>query len=132
MHIHECSDEDEEEAEAMKKIAFTNIKLYEYDDAIDMLTDVKEIHPNLKPKTRRKINRLMAELNYQRTKYPAAKELMLRTLTSLGFRSGWNNDLLCRCGGEEESGTDEIDVRVITPRRPSKGTNMSGHKVSFS
>jgi len=132
LHIHECSkdDVDAKEAETMKKIAFTNIKLYEYDDAIEMLTDVQEIHPNLKSSTRRKLNHLMGALHYQATKYPAAKELLLRTLTGLGCRSGWNNDLLCKCGAEIDE--DEIDVRVITPKRPSKGTKMSGHKVSFS
>jgi len=130
--IHESSndDVDAKEAEAMKNIAFTNIKLYEYDDALEMLTDVQDIHPNLKASTRRKLDRLMAALHYQATKYPAPKELMLRTLTGLGFRSGWNNDLLCKCGGESDE--DEINVRVITPKRPSMGTKMSGHKVSFS
>ena len=132
LHIHEYSEKDDDaaEAEIMKKIAFTHIKLYEYDDALDLLYDVKEIHPHLKGSAKKRINRLISALHYQANKYPAAKELMVRTLTNLGFRTGWNNDLLCRCGGEEDA--DEIDVRVVMPKRPSKCTKMSGHKVSFS
>lgn len=134
MRIYKCSkdDEDRKEAEAMENIAFVNIKLYEYDDAQEIFTKVKGMHTNFKPSTRRKLNRLMADMHNQATKYPPTKELILRTLTGLRFRSGWNSDLLYRCGGEEESGTNKINVRVITPKRSSTGTKMSGHNVSFS
>jgi len=131
--IHENSDENEEleEAEVMKKIAYTHIRLYEYDDALELLQEVKDIHPNLRSSTRRKFNRLLAALHYQANKYLAPKEMMVRTLANLGFRSGWNNDVLCRCGGDDGD-TGDLDLRVVLPKRPLKGTKMSGHKVSFS
>jgi len=147
LYMHECSNEDAEEAETkrdqtkrdelyakealvMRNIAFTHIKLYEYDDALERIDDVQETHPNLRPTTKRKIKRLKSTLHYHNTKYPAAKELFLRTITGMGCRSGWNNDILCKCGGETDA--DEIDLRIVMPKRPSKGTKMSGHKVSFS
>ena len=117
----------------MYKIVYVRIRLFRFDEAIEMLEDMEYIQEKKLKKCNRKLLRTKELINscqYQVDKKTGVVEAIVRALANAGFRNPWNEDLLCRCGFEIDS--DELDMRSCMPKRPNMVTKLSGHRISYA
>lgn len=122
---------DLEVAEAMKKLVFCQMKLYQYEEAIKTLEEIQAIQEmNFDDDDVQliKTKGLIASARYELHKHPGIFEMVARNLTITGFRDPFNSDLLCRCA----AGVESSDFLPIKPNPPPVRTKMSGHKISYA
>ena len=117
----------------MYKIVYVRIRLFRFDEAIDMLEDIEYIQEQKLTDCSRKLLRTKELINscqYQLDKKTSMMEAVVRALANAGFRNPWDEDVLCRCGFDIDS--DELDIRSCMPKRPNMVTKLSGHRISYA
>jgi uncharacterized protein YeeX (DUF496 family) len=137
---HNVNDYHRKLSDVLKKKAYCEIKLFDYDNAIDTLRKLRttvqlnsghdQLGGNDDQQDLKDIKHLIADIKTHVTKVPSLSEYLSKTMTAKGYRNLWNNDLLCKCGYDVEE-EDEIKLKVITPKAPVLRPNLYGHKVLF-
>eukprot|EP00557_Chaetoceros_sp_GSL56_P003376 CAMPEP_0176502158 /NCGR_PEP_ID=MMETSP0200_2-20121128/14594_1 /TAXON_ID=947934 /ORGANISM="Chaetoceros sp., Strain GSL56" /LENGTH=612 /DNA_ID=CAMNT_0017901191 /DNA_START=282 /DNA_END=2120 /DNA_ORIENTATION=- len=122
-------------SQTLKNIAYCQVKLFEFDEAISTLKKLQKISmetvdddPAYVPIHDEDILHLIANIRTHESKVPSLCEFVSKTLTTSGYRNPWDSDLLFRCGYDMDEG---MNLEIITPKPPHLRTKMYGHKVSF-
>lgn len=108
-------------SQALKKLIYCQIRLYQFDDAFDNLRLLEEYLNRRAGKTNsteedlRKTHELLGDCNYQIFKFP--------TITEYGKRA------FCGACGDDR---DSIDVDPWFPKKPANGSKMSGHRMTYA
>lgn len=122
-------------ADTLKKKAYCEIKLFQFEDASKTLKKIEFIlENNLDPADSqlRELEELMETVyNNQVETVSSFSAYISKAMTSRGFRNPLNSDLLCKCGYEVEN-DEEINLSSVLPAAPLLKTKISGHKVSYA
>jgi len=122
-------------ADTLKKKAYCEIKLFQFEDASKTLKKIEFIlENNLDPADSQldELEELMETVyNNQVEKVLSFTAYISKAMTSRGYRNLLNSDLLCKCGYEVEN-DEEINLSSVEPAAPLLKTKISGHKVSYA
>ena len=108
--------------EALKRLIFCQIKLYQWEKAFDNLRLLEQRLSRRSAKGTSAeedlfmTHELMGEVNYQIFRFPSLAEYTARAL----------NCWICN------HDRDGIDVDPWFPKKPSNGSKMSGHRMSYA
>lgn len=107
----------------MKKLIYCQVRLYEFEHAFDNLRLLEDYLSTKAQQTKstvediEKAHELMGEVNYQIFKFPTIAEYTRRAVGSCGI-----------CTDDR----DGIDVDPWFPKKPSNGSKMSGHRMTYA
>ena len=107
----------------MKKLIYCLVRLYEFEQAFDNLRLLEDYLSARAQNSKsaaddlKKTHELMGEVNYQIFKFPTIAEYTLRAVGACGS-----------CTDDR----DGIDVDPWFPKKPSNGSKMSGHRMTYA
>jgi len=107
---------------SLKKLIFCQVKLYHFEKAFDNLRALEEYLSSRATKTKSsyddldRTHALMGEVNYQIFKFPTLAEYTSRAVG---------------CGLCTDD-RDGIEVDMWFPKKPSNGSKMSGHRMTYA
>lgn len=108
-------------SQAIKKLIFCQIKQYQFEDSFDNLRLLEDYLCTKGSKAKsstgdlRRTHRLMGEVNYQIFKFPTI--------------SDYTSRLACGMCADDR---DSIDASFWFPQKPTNGSKMSGHRMTYA
>ena len=111
-------------AQALKKLIYCQVLLFEFEDAFDNLRRLEEYLTSNRGKQKtavselRRTHELMGEVNYQIFKFPTLADYTSRLACTNG----------CGCTDDRQT----VNVKNWVPRKPLNGSKMSGHRMAYA
>ena len=99
----------------LRKIVYVQLMLRDFENALETLRELESIELDLYGTDSRQwkeTNRLMGQVNYEVLKHPA-----IPGLTCFA------------CGSD---GVSEMNLYAWVPKKPTNGSKMSGHRVTYA
>jgi len=118
----------------LKKMAYIHLKLYQYDEALDLLSKILKIqekyHKCLHEREIYNTQKMINGVNYHILKFHNPTEALIMSLTSQGIQNPFTNRALdFSFMGTVE---DELDCRVYEIVKPKNTSKVSGHKITYA
>lgn len=118
----------------LKKMAYIHLKLYQYDEALGLLTKILKIqekyHKNIHEREIQNTQKMINGVNYHILKFHSPTEALIMSLTSQGIQNPFTNRALdFSFMGKVE---DELDCRVYVIVKPKNTSKVSGHKITYA
>ena len=121
--------------DTLRKKAYCEIKLFEYNEALHTLEKIETILEHnldqIHDERLDEIEQLIDTVRAHIYKFRGISASMSKAMTRSGYRNMWDNELLCKCGYDVDN-DEEIPLMVIMPKAPQAKTKMSGHRISFA
>jgi len=118
----------------LKKMAYIHLKLYQYDEALDLLSKILKIqekyHKCIHEREIYNTQKMINGVNYHILKFHNPTEALIMSLTSQGIQNPFTNRALdfSFMGTVEE----ELDCRVYEIVKPKNTSKVSGHKITYA
>ena len=121
-------------ANTLKKMAFIHLKLYQYDEALNLLSKILKIqqkyHKFIHEREIYNTEKMINGVNYHILKFHSPTEAVIMSLTSQGIQNPFTNRALdFSFMGKVE---DELDCRAYAIVKPKNTSKVSGHKITYA
>ena len=115
---------------SIKSLIYCQLRLFDFESAFDNLKKLEDVlsaeeASGAPSRDLQTTHELMGEVNFQLARLPSITEYTQRLLVGQGCG-------LCAETCQPDEFRDAIDAEAWFPKRPTKGSKMSGHRMSYA